>query len=270
MWIQIKSYVERKVAKLYKYKGTVETLSELPTSDLVIGDTYNVKQRSSITLTVNDASTVIQADAGDNVVWNGEYWDNLSGFVDLDETLKKYVKFTDYATSSKAGVVKYNIAFGIGINSDGYVYTTAANQNEIDLRTTSRKPIVPSNLDYAVRSVYPITQTALSDPITVNTIYNLGLQTDIVIALPSGQLGDFIQVDFVSGTTATSLTVSSSNGIIGYDLTPEANNIYTLYFDWGVTACDTAGVQTYGWRCNYFEYAITLSQSSSGFEPEVT
>ena len=181
----------------------------------------------------------------------------------LDEIHTNYVKFTDYATSSKAGVVKYNVAFGIGVNSDGYVYTTAANKNEIDLRTSSWILIVPSNLDYAVRSVYPITQTALSDPITVNTIYDLGLQTDIAIALPSGQLGDFIQVDFVSGTTATSLTVSSSNGIIGYDLIPEANNIYTLYFDWGVIACDTTGVQTYGWRCNYFEYAITLSEPSS-------
>ena len=177
--------------------------------------------------------------------------------------LVNYVKFTDYATPSKAGVVKYNVAFGIGVNSEGYVYAVAANKNEIDLRTTSRKPIVPSNLDYAVRSVYPITQTALSDPITVNTIYDLGLQTDIAIALPSGQLGDFIEFDFISGTTATTLSVSSSNGIIGYDLIPEANNIYTLYFDWGVIACDTTGVQTYGWRCNYFEYAITLSEPSS-------
>ena len=177
--------------------------------------------------------------------------------------LVNYVKFTNYATSSKAGVVKYNVSFGIGVNSEGYVYTVAATQKEIDLKTTSRKPIVPSNLDYAVRSVYPITQTALSDPITVNTIYDLGLQTDIAIALPSGQLGDFIEFNFVSGTTATTLSVSSSNGIIGYDLIPEANNIYTLYFDWGVIACDTVGAQTYGWRCNYFEYAITLSEPSS-------
>lgn len=99
----------------------------------------------------------------------------------------------------------------------------------------------------------PITQTAITNPITVNTIYDLGVQTSLSLTLPSGTVGDFIQVDFISGDTPTTLSVTSTNGLIGYDLIPEANMIYSLYFDWGIIS--SAG--SYGWRCAYSEYDIS-------------
>lgn len=95
------------------------------------------------------------------------------------------------------------------------------------------------------------------DSISVNTIYDLGVQTSLNIRLQSGQIGDFIEFDFISGETATTLTVTSSSGLVGFDLIPGTNTIYTLYFDWGVAGYDGTSI-TYGWRCNYSEYSIVV------------
>lgn len=169
--------------------------------------------------------------------------------------LDNYVTFNDYASRTKHGVVGILNTYGIDINSDGKLYIVKASDSEIKNKSASWKPITPSNLDYAVRSVYPIVQSTLTDPITINTIYNLGAQTDLSLTLPSGQLGDFIQVDFISGSVATSLTIESSGGVTDMDLTPQPNIIYSLYFDWGAISYDGTDV-SYGWRCNYYEYPI--------------
>ena len=111
--------------------------------------------------------------------------------------------------------------------------------------------------DVKATSINPTVKTAFEDTIAVNTIYDLGVQTELVITLPSGQIGDFIQVDFISGSTATTLTVNSSSGLVGFDLIPGTNTIYTLYFDWGETGYDGTEV-TYGWRFNYSEYSVDV------------
>ena len=177
------------------------------------------------------------------------------GAINKDD-LTEYVKNTDYANSIKAGVVKiFGGTYGIEIASDGSLKIVPATNSDIDGKSLQRKPIVPSNLDYAVRSVYPIIQTSITDPITVNTIYDLGLQISLDVILPSGQVGDFIQFDFISKDTATTLSITSTNGLIGYDLTPEVNKIYNLYFDWGVIGYDGTDM-SYGWRFNYSEYEL--------------
>lgn len=51
----------------YKYKGSVETASVLPTSGLTAGDVYNIVAESSY------------GPAGCNVAWNGSDWDSLGG-----------------------------------------------------------------------------------------------------------------------------------------------------------------------------------------------
>ena len=67
------------ISTVYKYKGKVATYSALPTADQVAGDVYNVEAA--------DATNGINA--GDNVVWNGTAWDNLSGIVDLSGYVTK-------------------------------------------------------------------------------------------------------------------------------------------------------------------------------------
>lgn len=181
--------------------------------------------------------------------------DNKSCKVIAPIDLENYVKFTDWASNKQLGIVKIYQNYGIGIDGAGQLFISKALESEIKGRTTSYKPIVPSNLDYAVRSVYPIIQTSITDPITVNTVYDLGLQTSLDVILPSGQIGDFIQFDFISKDTATTLSITSTNGLIGYDLIPEVNKIYSLYFDWGTIGYDGTDM-TYGWRFNYSEYEL--------------
>lgn len=66
------------ITSAYRYKGTVGNYSDLPTTHKV-GDVYNIK----------NADTDNNIKAGDNVVWNGTEWDNLSGVVDLSAYLTK-------------------------------------------------------------------------------------------------------------------------------------------------------------------------------------
>lgn len=62
-----------KVTGFAKYAGSVDNYSDLPTTGVNKGDVWNI---------VN-ADTAHQIKAGDNVIWNGTAWDDLSGFVDL-------------------------------------------------------------------------------------------------------------------------------------------------------------------------------------------
>lgn len=64
-----------------------------------------------------------------------------------------YVKETDYATSSEVGLVKANGSGGITVNSAGNISVVKATDSDITAKTNNYKPIVPSNLDYAVGSV---------------------------------------------------------------------------------------------------------------------
>lgn len=62
-----------KVTGFAKYAGSVDNYADLPASGNNTGDVWNI---------VN-ADSAHQIKAGDNVIWNGKAWDNLSGFVDL-------------------------------------------------------------------------------------------------------------------------------------------------------------------------------------------
>lgn len=61
------------ISNVYKYVGSVDTYSALPTTGQNAGDVYNI---------VNADSTNNIA-AGDNVAWTGSTWDKLGGSVDL-------------------------------------------------------------------------------------------------------------------------------------------------------------------------------------------
>ena len=61
------------ITNIYKFKGTKTNYTDLPTTNRVTGDVWNI--------TTADAEHGIKA--GDNVAWNGTAWDNLSGTVDL-------------------------------------------------------------------------------------------------------------------------------------------------------------------------------------------
>jgi hypothetical protein len=86
----LKNYAKKSdISTIYKYKGTKTNYSELPTSGNNIGDVWNI--------TKADKTNNIKA--GDNVVWDGSKWDNLSGTVDLSNYLQKGGKQTTTSTA---------------------------------------------------------------------------------------------------------------------------------------------------------------------------
>lgn len=91
-----------KAVKMAKYCGSVDTYAALPTSPS-LGDVYNVVQ----------ADTTHSIKAGDNVIWTGSAWDNLSGLVDLsDYYTKQQVK--DVITQALAGkIVSATVTDGV-------------------------------------------------------------------------------------------------------------------------------------------------------------
>lgn len=154
-----KDEIDGKLASIYRYKGTVATYSDLPSTGLTIGDVYNVEED------------------GSNYAWNGTIWDKLGGDVDLsnyynktqtdtllagkvdnstlndyytktraDELLNtkvdkttynskiqeietNYVKNTDYPTEDNSGVVKQSQYYGFKTNQNGRPYVDTFNYN---------------------------------------------------------------------------------------------------------------------------------------------
>lgn len=78
------------ISSVYKANGSVETYAELPSSGQTVGDVYNVE----------NADSAHGVKAGDNVVWTGEYWDVLSGTVDLSN----YYDMTNYPLCQNADI----------------------------------------------------------------------------------------------------------------------------------------------------------------------
>lgn len=83
------------LATVYKYKGSVETYANLPTSGQQVGDVYNVKQ----------ADPDHNIEAGDNVAWDGTTWDILAG----DTDLSGYAQLNSANTFTAANTFNSNI-----------------------------------------------------------------------------------------------------------------------------------------------------------------
>ena len=117
------------LATVYKYKGSVETYADLPTSGQQVGDVYNVKQ----------ADPDHNIEAGDNVAWDGEKWDILAG----DTDLSGYAQLNSANTFTALNAFRANIAVsnGTAAGSKGQVIfgvkpSTATVQANIIASTT--------------------------------------------------------------------------------------------------------------------------------------
>ena len=130
--------------------ATVEQVKEL--------EEYSIREVSLGILEDNELSVELKDKEG-NIVASAETTLPMPDLTD-------YVKNTDYATASKAGVVKGNPSGGVRIEAygGGLAYTEKAPNDEIDLKIQRFKPIVPANLDYAVKvGVTTNTETLTDD-----------------------------------------------------------------------------------------------------------
>lgn len=85
---------------VYKYKGSVETYADLPTSEQQIGDVWNVETA--------DPDHGIKA--GDNVAWDGAQWDTLGGNHDLSG----YAQLNSANTFKALNIFRANIGVSNG------------------------------------------------------------------------------------------------------------------------------------------------------------
>lgn len=106
------------LATVYKYKGSVETYADLPTSEQQIGDVYNVKQ----------ADPDHNIEAGDNVAWDGTAWDILAG----DTDLSGYAQLNSANTFTALNAFRGNIRVskGTAAGSSGNIDIGVAPTNE--------------------------------------------------------------------------------------------------------------------------------------------
>nr|DAK68093.1 MAG TPA: L SHAPED TAIL FIBER PROTEIN [Caudoviricetes sp.] len=110
--------VKESLAKMITYQGSVDNYSDLPTNPQV-GYSYNVK----------NADKEHGVNAGDNVVWNGEDWDNFGGAIDMSlfAELGKDVKFNTVTATTFTG------------NLDGTATKATNDKNGADIAATYLK-----------------------------------------------------------------------------------------------------------------------------------
>lgn len=106
------------LATVYKYKGSVETYADLPTSGQQVGNVYNVKQ----------ADPDHNIEAGDNVAWDGTTWDILAG----DTDLSGYAQLNSANTFTALNTFRANIAVsnGTAAGSSGSISFGVSPTNE--------------------------------------------------------------------------------------------------------------------------------------------
>ena len=116
------------------------------------------------------------------------------------------------ASTSNLGTVKVNSSYGTNITAEGLVYIARADSSDINGKSNNYKPIVPSTLNYAVRSVSPActTLTGTTATLTANTTYAHALSS--------------------SGCTYTLTTPSSSDVYSGFILMLDTTNSATVAF----------------------------------------
>ena len=128
--------------------------------------------------------------------------------------------------------------------SEGTVTISADQPEKVSQLENDEGYVKGTELDYAVRSVLPLTSDTLPATLVANTEYYLGESTALSFAFPdTGACGQYCFVKFVSGSTATALTVSSTN-YVGDIPTPIANKTYEIIATWNGDA----------WVCSYRGY----------------
>ena len=152
------TYVNNKVASVYKYKGSVTDYAHLPSSDLTVGDVYNVE------------------DTGDNYAWDGTDWDKLGGTIDL----------SGYALSSSLATVATSGSYTDLTNRPTIPNITA---NPSGAASTNLEKVTIDSTTYSVGKNVTLSSEVASNADTIKSIaidgtsYNfpLGSITDVTV-----------------------------------------------------------------------------------------
>lgn len=137
-------------------------------------------EATPVTYTYTTDAAFISALETNGYVQVGYY--KLSALETQEVDLTNYVQFTDYATSAKGGVVRTGSNLGILINQNGNPYIDYAQNADISAKTSYRKPIVPAQLDYAVKVGVTTNTNTLTDSEKTNACAWLGTGKMVTIS----------------------------------------------------------------------------------------
>ena len=186
-----KSEIDSKISSVYKFKGSVEDVEDLPADGNTVGDVYNV---------------VI---TGDNYAWTEDGWDKLAGDVDLTPYLLKteaedtYAKVSSLSTVATSG--SYNDLLNKPTiptttneltNNSGFItnsvnnltnYTLTSSLSDVALsgnyEDLSNTPSIPTNVSDLTNDSGYITNT-------VNNLTNYTLSSNLSTVATSGSYND--------------------------------------------------------------------------------
>lgn len=119
---------------------------ELPTTD-IIPNVYYLLENGKEEIEVK-GETVVKNKYVEYMYINGEW--EIVGSISIGMDLTEYVKKTDYATTSVAGLVKPNARYGTYVDANGLLSISGATADDVDTKASSTKPITPYRIDYAV------------------------------------------------------------------------------------------------------------------------
>lgn len=200
-----KTEIDSKVSAVYRYKGSVNTYSDLPSIDLTVGDVYNI-------VTDDPTHGIL---SGDNVAWTGTQWDKLGGDIDLSV----------YYTSSQVDNLlddKVDKVVGKQLSTEDYTTAeqtklsgieTGAEVNIIEEVMVNNVPLVPDanksvNIDITGKLDAPSSEGTNGQVLTTD---GSGGRSWTTIATGATDLDSLTDVDITLASDGQALVYDSVN-----------------------------------------------------------
>lgn len=204
------SYVDSKVSSVYKFKGSVENYSDLPTSGNEVGDVWDI---------IN-ADPTNNIKAGDNVVWTGTTWDNLGGMVDLTNYYTKDI------IDNKLDTINQSIT-----NIDNNLSTNYYNKEYINNVLNNYLPVTGGTVNGSITAnefIGPLNGNATTAT-TATKLNNKLIFTGDVSAIYDGS--QEVTINITAGTQGNYLPITGgtlTGDLNSQNILPSSNNIYNI------------------------------------------
>ena len=228
-----KTEVDNKLSAVYKYKGSVISYVNLPTSGQIVGDVYNVTE------------------SGINFAWDGTGWDDIGGVEAL-------------ATASNNGLISkedFSKLAGIAIN---------ATQNDTDANLKNRANHTGTQLANTISDfASTVINTVLSD---LSTATNAVINTTDSILSALGKLQKQISDNLVTltnhiGNISNPHSVTKSQvGLSNVDNTSDVNKPVSTVMQ---TALDTKLASSSYTASDVLTKIKTIDGASSGLDADL-
>lgn len=193
--------VVTKLTGVMKYAGQVENYSDLNEKTTNKGDVWNVINA--------DADHGIKA--GDNVVWNGEAWDNLSGTIDFSI----YAKKEDYTKAITSAVAnKDSITF---VHKDGT--TTSVTIGNTDMAKAAMNDSLGRRIDETYETLADATNVHTSMLKSINELSSRKQDKLLFDTVPTEGSHNIVSSGVIKGCLDT------KQDTLHYDTTPTEGSI---------------------------------------------